>query len=69
VRQIVHDIRNHLAVAVANVEGFRDGVIEPTPQRLEAVLDSLARVESMLASIPWPSPDGSEPTGAGKGSS
>ena len=25
----MHDIRNHLAVAIANVEGFRDGVLEP----------------------------------------
>jgi len=52
VSSVVHEIRNHLAVAVANVEAFRDGVLEPTPARLTAVLDALERVESLLREIP-----------------
>jgi hypothetical protein len=47
---VVHEIRNHLAVAIANVEGFRDGVLEPTPKRLDAVLHALAEVDALLQS-------------------
>jgi hypothetical protein len=36
-QSVVHDIRNHLAVAVAKVEAFRDGILEPSPARLRAV--------------------------------
>ena len=49
---VVHDIRNHLAVVVANVEAFRDGVLEPTPARLTTVLDALAEVETLLRELP-----------------
>ena len=51
-RSIVHAIRNHLAVAVANVEAFRDGVLEPTPARLNAVLRALTEAEVLLQSLP-----------------
>jgi len=49
---ILHDIRNHLAVAIANVEGFRDGVLEPSPKRLDAVLHALGQVDTLLSSRP-----------------
>jgi hypothetical protein len=52
VSSLVHEIRNHLAVAVANVEAFRDGVLEPTPARLTAVLDALQQIETLLGEIP-----------------
>jgi len=45
-------MRNQLAVAVANVEAFRDGLLEPTPERLAIVLDALAHVEKLLREIP-----------------
>jgi hypothetical protein len=48
-RQVIHEVRNHLAVAIANVEGFRDGIIEPTPARLDAVLHALGEIEVLLA--------------------
>ena len=48
-RGVIHEIRNHLAVAIANVEGFRDGIIEPTPARLDAVLQALGEIEVLLA--------------------
>ncbi len=48
---LVHEIRNQLAVAVANVEAFRDGVLEPTPARLTTVLDALQQVETLLREI------------------
>jgi signal transduction histidine kinase len=49
---VIHEIRNHLAVAVASVEGFRDGVLAPTPERLNAVLHALAEAEALLGEIP-----------------
>jgi len=45
---MIHEVKNHLAVAVANVEAFRDGVFEPSPARLEAVLQALAEVDVLL---------------------
>jgi hypothetical protein len=52
VRSLLHEIRNQLAVAVANVEAFRDGVLEPTPARLTAVLEALQQIEALLGEIP-----------------
>ena len=48
-RSVIHEIRNDLAVAIANVEGFRDGILEPTPARLDAVLQALGEIEVLLA--------------------
>ncbi|HZO94171.1 MAG TPA: hypothetical protein VFB22_10370 [Candidatus Baltobacteraceae bacterium] len=47
--RLIHDVRNHLAVAVANVEAFRDRILEPTPERLETVLRALAAADQLLA--------------------
>jgi two-component system, OmpR family, sensor histidine kinase BaeS len=51
-RNIIHEVKNHLAVAVANIEAFRDGVFEPSPARLEAVLQALAEVDVLLGQLP-----------------
>lgn len=50
-RRVIHEIRNHLAVAIANVEAFRDGVLEPSPQRLSAVRQALGEVENLLGEL------------------
>lgn len=50
-RSVIHEIRNHLAVAIANVEAFRDGVLEPSPARLNAVLQALAEVDVLLGEL------------------
>ncbi len=50
-RELIHDIRNQLAVAVANVEAFRDGMLEPTPKRLDDVLRALAEIEMLLGRL------------------
>jgi len=55
-RGVVHEIRNHLAVAIANVEAFRDGILEPTSARLGAVLQALAEIEVLLTEIPRTTP-------------
>ena len=47
-----HEIRNQLAIAVANVEAIRDGVLPPTAARLTVVLDALRQVETLLREIP-----------------
>lgn len=46
--ELVHDIRNRLAVARANVEAFIDGKLEPTPARLKVVLQSLDQLAGLL---------------------
>ena len=50
-RRVIHEIRNHLAVAIANVEAFRDGVLEPSPQRLSSVLQAQHEVENLLGEL------------------
>jgi two-component system sensor histidine kinase BaeS len=50
-RRVVHEIRNHLAIAVANVEAFRDGVLDPSPRRLASVLQALGEVELLLREL------------------
>lgn len=47
-RALLHEIRNHLAVGIANVEAFRDGVLAPTQERLDAVLQALAQANALL---------------------
>jgi signal transduction histidine kinase len=51
-KSVIHEIRNHLAIAIANVEAFRDGVLEASPARLGAVLQALGEVDVLLGSIP-----------------
>jgi hypothetical protein len=45
-----HELGNLLAVALANVEGMIDGLVEPTPARLESVADALRRASVLLTS-------------------
>lgn len=50
-RPIVHDIRNHLAIAVANIEAIADGKLEPTPKRLEAILEALRTIDALVSGL------------------
>ena len=43
-----HELGNLLAVALANVEGMIDGLVDPTPARLESVADALRRAGALL---------------------
>ncbi len=47
-RTVIHEMRNHLAVAVANVEAFIDGKLEPSTARLTAVLQALNEIDVLL---------------------
>ncbi len=51
-KTVVHEIRNQLAVAMANVEAFRDGVLYPSPARLACVHQALADATALLAELP-----------------
>lgn len=51
-RTTIHAIRNHLAVAIASAEAFRDGVLAPTPERLDAMLGALTEIEVLLRELP-----------------
>jgi len=46
--EIRHELGNLLAVALANVEGMIDGLVDPTPVRLESVADALRRASALL---------------------
>ena len=46
--ELVHEIRNQLAVAKANLEAFADGKLPPSPERLESVLQTLGQLEKLL---------------------
>ena len=55
-RTVIHDIRNQLAVAIANVEAFVDGKLEPTPARLRSVLKALNQIDGLITTLPEPQP-------------
>ncbi len=44
-------MRNHLAIAIANIEAFNDGHLEPTPARLGAVLQALREVGRLFGDL------------------
>lgn len=51
-RSTIHEMRNQLAVAAANIEAFIDGKLEPTPDRLGAVLHALSKLDSLMNDLP-----------------
>ena len=57
-RPIVHDIRNHLAIAVANIEAIADGKLEATPKRLEAILEALRTIDKLVGGLGLPEREG-----------
>lgn len=49
--EVRNEIRNHLAVAIAHIEGFRDEVLTATPERLDGVLAALAEAELLVTAF------------------
>lgn len=45
-----HELGNLLAVALANVEGMIDGLVDASPGRLESLADALRRASALLRS-------------------
>ncbi len=50
--EVRHELGNLVAVALANVEAMIDGLVEPTPRRLEALADALRRARVLLLGEP-----------------
>jgi signal transduction histidine kinase len=48
---VVHEMRNQLAVAVANLEGWLDGKLEPTPERIASVLRALSALDALIEDL------------------
>ena len=46
--EVRHELGNLLSVAIANIEGMIDGLVSPTPDRLEAVVDALRRAGELV---------------------
>ncbi len=49
--KLLHDIRNELAVAIASVQAFIDGKLEPNAETFGEVLDALEEVNRMLSQL------------------
>ena len=47
-RDVVHEMRNQLAVATANIEAFLDGKLDATPQGLHGVLQALTELDVLM---------------------
>lgn len=43
-----HELGNALTIALANVEGMLDGLVEPTSTRLEALAETLRGAIALL---------------------
>ncbi|GAC1428735.1 MAG: hypothetical protein NVSMB5_23360 [Candidatus Velthaea sp.] len=50
--EVVHEIRNQLTVAIANVEAIIDGKLPPTPARLLGVVAALREVDALIDRVP-----------------
>jgi len=46
--EIRHEIANAVSIVQANLEGMLDGVLEPTPDRLEALRQTLSGITVAL---------------------
>jgi hypothetical protein len=49
--QLRHDLGNLLGIALANVEGMADGIVPATPERLEAVAQSLRKARDTIEAL------------------
>lgn len=48
---IVHELRNQLAIAVANVEAVIDGKLDASPRRMRSVSDALTGIDGLLVEL------------------
>ncbi len=44
----LHELGNAVAIALANLEGMADGIVETTPARLESAASSLRRAGELI---------------------
>lgn len=50
-RELVHEMRNELAIARANLEGLIDEKFAPTKERLLAIVQALAQLEALIEDV------------------
>jgi len=51
VRTLVHEMRNHLAVLIANVEALADGKLEPSAERWHSMLQVLRELDVLVDGV------------------
>ena len=51
-RKLIHEMRNQLAIATANIEAFIDGKLEPNEKRLTSVMQALTTINALINDIP-----------------
>lgn len=49
--ELIHEMRNQLSVAQANLEAFIDGKLSPTAERLESVVQTLRHLEQLIKDL------------------
>jgi signal transduction histidine kinase len=49
--ELIHEMRNQLAVLKANLEAFIDGKLTPSPQRLQSMLQTLDHLEGLIKNL------------------
>lgn len=49
--ELVHEMRNQLAIVRANLEAVLDGKLEPTTARLEAVLQAVEQLDALIKDL------------------
>lgn len=57
VNELIHEMRNELAVAKANLEGLVDGKLAPTRERLLSIIQALSQLEALIEDLRVLSPD------------
>jgi signal transduction histidine kinase len=55
--ELIHEMRNELAVARANLEGLVDGKLVPTRERLLGILQALSQLEALVEDVRACEPD------------
>lgn len=50
-KQIIHDIRNELAVAIATVHAMSDGKLPPTQANLQGLLEALDEANALVSRL------------------
>jgi hypothetical protein len=50
-RTVIHEMRNHLAVATAQIEAMMEGKMIATPARLKTVLNALTELDVLMSDL------------------
>lgn len=50
--RIKHDLANAVSIVLANLEAMTDGIVSATPERLEALAQSLRHAQTLIAKLP-----------------